>query len=172
MASLQPGARVFFEAVAQLVPSAGFTSGPLKRLRVDQAIANGTGTNQAQNLHYSMRNLTASASETIDLQTIPNANGNALAAVDVVVFIVKAADTNGANIRLDDSPANPWTALFSSSGATDNAQLDIAPGACVPVLAFVDGSYPVSGSSKAFQVTNTDGAAAADYELFILTRDA
>lgn len=171
--ALQPGARVKLDIFAQLAALSGYKGGPYcDTPSVDQAFGSGSGSNQAENLHCSARNLAASTSETINLETIPNGNGVGLGAAEVVVFIIQAAVANTSNIRVDDSPATPWLALLSSSGATDDAQLDIAPGCTVALIAPPDGSYPVNAGSRSFDVTNLDGANAADYTLFVLTRDS
>lgn len=168
--AIQPGAVFQLFTRAQLTALAGYGAGPDGEIKIDEEFGSGSGDNLAENLHASSRNLGASANETIDLQTILNGNGAALNAAQVVVFIIKAAATNTGTLRIDDSSTNPWSALLSSSGATDDARLDIAPGACLALVSTGNATYPVSGTSKTFVVTNTV-AAAATYELFVLTRD-
>ena len=40
------------------------------------------------------------------------------------------------------------------------------------MVGLLDGSYPETAGSRSFDVTNLDGANAADYTLLIITRDA
>ncbi len=170
--ALRPGAFSAIDLFAQLTGLRDYGAGPSGEMKSKTRYASGTGDRQAENLFFDERTLVGGASETLDLTTILNGNDQALGAAEVAVFGIQTNATNPAGVRMDDSPANPWTAFLSSSGATDDAQLDFPPGVTMAFDAPLDGSYAVNAGSRAFQMTNLDGGTDAIYRIFILTRDS
>ena len=157
---------------SQLAPDGDSTGGSVAQVLVDLFMANGVGANQADGLFHDSRDLVASANEDIDLQLIQDENKNALAALQVVLLIIQAPSTNQGTIRMRDSAATPWLSFLSSSGATDDAQADIIPGAFVVVGCPVAAAYAVAGGNKIINFINLDGANTNTYVLTILTRSA
>lgn len=140
---------------------AGDYAGKLRgQILTDRSFAEGTTTNKADKWWFDDATVTGSGTNSVDLQTQVGAGGSAMGLVDVRVFALKAPTTNGADLRITPNATNGWTALFSSSGATDDPQIDVAPGTTLILLAPVDNAYPVSATDKVFDITNLDGSAA------------
>jgi hypothetical protein len=168
--ALTAGTQAFLRLYAQQAANPSYGAGGDAEVRVEVEYGSGAGDRLAEALHFSSRTLAGAAAESIDLTTILDANGDALAAAQVMIFCLEADESNVDAVRLDvgNAVANSWTALVSASGAVDQARLDIQPGAVVPLISWKNGAYPVSGTSKVVQVTNLDATTDATYRLFVL----
>ena len=169
MALAKP-ARVFASLDSQLLPNGDEGGGKTAEVLLDLLLANGTGDNQADGQLFDSRTLVASANEDIDLQLILDGNNLALAAAEVVILIIQTPATNLGTIRMRDSAATPWISFLSSSGATDDAQLDFPPGVTMLLAAPVDGTYAVAGGNKIINFINLDGVNSNTYIITVLPR--
>ncbi len=165
-------ATILLKLFAQLRPDGDEGGGSITEVNYDRRLNNGTGDAQANQTVIDRRTLGAGSTETIDWTTFTDGNGNALNAVEVVFWGIEADVANGAGIQCDDSTANPWTSFFRSSGATDNGEIEILPGGIVFAGTTADPAYPVAAGNRDFLVTNLDGANAATYTIFAVTRSA
>ncbi|NRA03739.1 MAG: hypothetical protein HRU00_14165 [Myxococcales bacterium] len=170
--ALSPQTRIALSLFAQLTPNGDEGGGKIAELDFDVVWASGTGTSQADDMYQDSRTLVASANEDIDLQTITNGNGVAMASAEVVAIAIETPQTNAGTIRLRDSATNPWISFLSSSGATDDAQLDFPPGATMVLAAPLDGSYAVAAGNKTLNFINLDGSNSNVYKLTLITRSA
>ncbi|MEO0602309.1 MAG: hypothetical protein AAF211_12780 [Myxococcota bacterium] len=161
------GTRFLLDLFSVLETPGDGSGGPVGHLTIDEAFANGTGNRQADGRLFDVRTLAASAVETINLQTILDENGQALNAAEVVVFVLKAAETNGGNLRIDTGLTDPWTDLLGATG-----QHDLRPGAALVLFSTADGAYPITSAARTFDVENLDGAAVASYTLYALVRQS
>lgn len=163
---------LLFKWLAQLTPDGDEGGGPIIEFGFDEALASGNSARQALIPFKTIRPLGAGASETINLQGLTDANGVAMTVAEVVLFVVSVPESALAGILLDDSPASPWIALFSSSAVTDDGQLTCIPGGFIIAMCVLDPAYPVTAGSRQFLVTNLDGANGVSYTLGLLTRAA
>lgn len=170
--ALDPVTQLLLLFKATLKPNGDEEGGQVLQVGIDELLANGTGTRQANDGLKDIRVLGAGATETVNWSTLTNANGDTISPAEIVVFGIMADAANGAGIQLDDSPGSPWLSFFRSSGATDNAELEVLPGGFLFAGTVLDPAYATSGGNDAFLVTNLDGSASATYTLFALTRDA
>ena len=170
--ALSPQTRIAVSLLAQLIPNGDEGGGKISQVGFDVTWASGTGTSQADDTYQDSRTLAASANEDIDLQTIVNGNGIALAAVEIAAIMIELPQANAGNLQLNDSATNPWLSWITSSGATDDATMILAPGSIHIMVAPIDGSYAVSGSNKVLNFLNLDGSNSNTYKLTLVTRSA
>ena len=164
--------QILFTFLTQLRPTGDEEGGPLVEIQIDERLTNGSAAGQATHPIKEVRTLAAGASETIDWTTIVDGNGDAINAAEVVFWGIIADPGNGAGIQIDDTPANPWSSFIRSTGATDDAQIEIPPAGFIIAGTVADPAYAVAAGNRAFQVTNLDGANAATYTIFAATRIA
>jgi len=112
------------------------------------------------------RTLGGSANEDLDLQALLDANGQALAAVEVVGLVFKADPANTSAIHVLPGLATPWLAWLQAGSV-----MVLAPGAVVALGSTADGAYPVTGGAKSINVDNQD-AGNGSYSIWALTRSA
>lgn len=170
--SMSPGALIDILLKGQLVPAGDESGGAVCEFSLSERLASGTGLRQADNPHIDVRTLAASASETIDLQGLTNANGATPTVAEVVAILLYADPANVGNLRIDDSPASNWSSLFTSSGGTDDAQLTLPPGAFILAGCVQAAAYAVDAGNRQFLVENLDGSNAGSYTIFLFTRAA
>ena len=160
--------RAKLDISAILAAAGDLSDGQRAKAEFDTLWGNGTGSNQAESMYYDVRSLAASATENADLQTVTDANGVAIALVDVRMFLVQCPSTNTAGIKFYPGASNGWTALNASSGATDDPETTIMPGATYLVHAPVDASYAVSASNKVLTFENLSGSDANTYTILAI----
>lgn len=158
-------ARFKLHVLSQLAPAGDHSGGAIGETTIDESYGNGTGDRQADAELYDVRALAASGSETLNLQTILDANGVALGAAEVVALVIKAAETNGDTLTIEPSAAEPWNLLVGAAGAHA-----LRPGASLVLQSVNDGDYPVGASNRQIDVTNDDAGAAASYTLHVIVR--
>lgn len=170
--ALSPLTKIFVAIFAQLTPDGDNSGGKIAEVSVDLGWSSGSGDNQADGVFHDSRTLIASATETIDLQTILDGNGNALGAAEIAALIIECPQSNQGDIQMDDSAATPWLAWLASSGATDDATLTLKPGVSQILVAPLDGSYPVSAGAKLINFVNLDGANPNTYTITAIVRQS
>ena len=131
---------------------------------VNQALANGTGANQAEVIYKDNRTLAAGASDTIDLHggTFKDAFGNGIVLSKVLALVIKNAGGSSGTLTVGDAATNAWAAAL---GATGTVIVDIG-GALVLIAPSATG-YPVSSASFELKVLN-NGAGNSTYDILVI----
>jgi hypothetical protein len=138
----------------------------------DRIIDTGTGSYQADRVaKMADESLAGSANVDVDLSALLGPDGASIAAVECVWLELSAGVANAAAIQIIPSASNGWTALLSSSGATDDARLTLSPGAKIRLYAPIDGGYVFTGSDKSINLLNLGGSAVT-YSITMLGRSA
>ena len=159
-------ATFLLKARASLAASGDYGGGQTANLDYNKQYASGTAASQGDGLLLDTRTLAGTTAEDLDLQSLLDANGAALAAVEVVCLVLTADAANGDAIWVKPSVSNGWTAWMQSGSV-----LTLEAGAAMSLGSTADGAYPVSGSSKAINLDNQDSGAAT-YQIWALTRSA
>jgi hypothetical protein len=158
-------ARFKLHVLSQLAPAGDHSGGAIGETTIDESYGSGTGDRQADAELYDVRSLAASGSETLNLQTILDANGVALGAAEVVDFVITADPANGDTLTIEPSAAEPWNDLLGAAG-----EHALKPGASLVLHSTQDGDYPITAGNRQIDVTNDDGAAGASYTLHVIVR--
>lgn len=133
------------------------------------AVTDGTAANKADLVFRDQRSLNASTSEDLDLAGgLTSAYGAAITFVKVKMLYVKAKSTNGANIVVGGAAANQFINWVGD--ATD--KVVIPPSGCLMVAAPIDGWAVTANTGDILKIENTDGAAAATYDIIIVGTSA
>lgn len=165
-------ATIKFDISAILAALGELSDGPRGVLGVDERWGNGSGGQAVQTMYYDQRSLAGGANEDIDLKTDLDGNNVALAMVEARVFIIQCPGTNSNGIQMTPSTVDGWDTFLSASGATDDPQITVQPGATVILIAPKDGSYAVAASNDSVNFLNLDGAGANTYTLMVLGTQA
>jgi hypothetical protein len=133
-------------------------------------IASGTGANQADLVWSDQRTLTTGASEELDLSgSLVDAFGTTLAFARIKALVIYAATGNGALIQVGGSAANGFVNWVAS--ATDI--INVRAGGTFALIAPDATAYAVTaGTGDLLKITNTDGGAAAIYDIYIIGASA
>lgn len=156
------GTRARLELRSTAAPPGDYQGGAVVERLVDLLLGSGTGANQADVLYSDYRAL-ASTNEDLDLKTITDAFGVALALVEVVAIMIEAPSTNSGNIILEPGASNGWAAMFGVAG------LVLLPGASALITCPGAAAYAVGASTKVLNVENTG---TGGYTLTIVGRTA
>jgi hypothetical protein len=128
------------------------------------ALAAGTGANQiSQQWHSAARVLTASSSETLDVQagTLKNAFGTVLAFTKIKVVYVKAAAVNTNDVLVGGQGANSWIGAFN----TTTSVLKVKPGGVFLWIApDVNGGAVAAGDL--LKVANSSSGTSVTYDVY------
>ena len=155
----------FFGALAPL-GDAGGTGGTAEVL-LDSRFSTGTGANQCDRMYHDTRTLTGSANEDLDLTTLLDANGVAIALVDVTLIIIEAASTNAGTIDVAPGAANGFDLIWDGTSPL----LHLLPGATVMFECPTDPAWVVDGTHKVLNFLNLVGTS-VDYTLTVCGRSA
>ena len=133
-------------------------------------ISSGTGANQADMLWYGQRTLAASTSEDLDLAgSLSDSFGTTLTFARVKAIVIYAASTNGALIQVGGAAANGFVNWVAS--ATDI--INVRAGGTFAMIAPDATAYAVTaGTGDLLKIANTDGAASATYDIYIIGASA
>jgi len=133
-------------------------------------IVNGTGANQADLMWHDQRTLGTSATENIDLAgSLSTPFGAAATFARIKGIIIYAATTNGALIQVGGAAANGFINWVAS--ATDIIQ--VRAGGTFSLTAPDATAYAVTaGTGDILKITNTDGAASATYDIYLIGASA
>lgn len=167
--AIAPRARILFELLSVLLPAGdGGGGSTISTPKVDEAWGSGTGVRQVEDQFGDIRTLAGGANEDIDLQVVQNENGDAIALTAARLIVIQADPANGAGIRVStDAAVTGFTAWLSSSGATDDPQLDIPPGGTEISIAPTT-AHVVAAGAKTINIENLDGANPATYTIAVL----
>jgi len=133
-------------------------------------ITNGTGANQADLIWHAQRTLAASTSEDLDLSgTLTDAFGAVVAFARVKAIIVSSAAANGALIQVGGAATNQ----FVNWVADASDMIQIRAGGFMMLAAPDATAYAVTAATgDLLTINNTDGAAAATYDIYIIGASA
>lgn len=139
-------------------------------LQVDwsQTLSNGTGAAQASQVWSDTRQLSASASENLDLAaSLTNAFGVTLTFTKVKLLLVRARSTNNAanNVNVSRGSSNGVPVFLAASDG-----VPLQPGA---IFLFFDptGVTVTAGTGDILTIANSAGTNAVDYDIVIIGTD-
>jgi hypothetical protein len=159
--------RLHLEAVQ--TANTGYEGGTRAELDVDLLLSSGTTAGKADLKHSSIRSVSASSNEDIDLRALTDGQGNTLTGLTEVVVLAIVADAgNGGALHVKPSASNGWLGVLADASDV----LKVQPGAFVVLGCSADGAYPVGASTKSINVANQDSGAAASYQLIVIGRSA
>lgn len=123
----------------------------------------GTGADQANAAWADSRTLSASASETLDLQSLTNGLGQTVTFTKIK-WLLFVNTTTGSGAVVGGAAANVWAAHVG-----DDTDTNTVPAAGILLLAD-NGStgYAVDATNKNLKILNSSGAASLTYDLFIV----
>lgn len=151
--------RMALEATFQ--PASPYEGGTVLSLVSERQIGHGTGAYQADKAYRATLSVGTGGSE-IDLQTAVDAYGAAISFDEVVAFAFAAAEDNTAAVNVTGGASNAWEAILLATGDG----LKLPPGARIQYEAPLDGSLPVTGSTKTIKFAAASGTQSVDV-LFI-----
>ena len=158
-------ARIKIDAAA--AAPAGYAAPARASVDVLKILGAGTGADQIDKVYSATRQISGSGNEDLDLTTLTDAAGAALALAEVVLLYISNPATNGGDFRIQPGASNGWTAL--QSGSTDH--VTIKPGTSLCLICTPAAAYAVAGGSKTLNVANQSGSAQS-YEILVLGRSA
>lgn len=156
------GTRIRAGIRSVLAPSGDYQGGAAVDQFVDLAVGSGTAANQADVLWSDLRTLTTTA-EDLDLQTLTDANGTALALAEVMAIMIEVGASNSSNLVLEPGASNGWAAMFGTAG------LILRPGSTFLVACPTNPAWAVGASTK---VLNVENLGTGSYRITILGRSA
>lgn len=132
-----------------------------------QLFSSGTGANQANALYQSQRTLSASATETLDLNaSLTDDFGQSVTCTKLRALVVRAAAANTNNVLVGGG-STTITSL-TTTGVLDKG-LVVRPGGSL-VWTFPDatGAALTAGSSDVLQVANSAGSSSVTYDVIVV----
>lgn len=160
------GTRFNFALFSALAAGGDYDGAAVVDRQVSGRLANGTDAGEADKLFSDLRSLAGAADEDLDLTTLTDAFGAALALVEVVGVMIEVGASNNGNLVLSPGASNGWAALVGASST-----LILRPGATAVFMATGNPAWAVSGSAKVLNVENL-GAGTGTYRITLLGRSA
>jgi hypothetical protein len=133
-------------------------------------VANGTGANQADLIWHDQRTLSSGANEELDLAgSLVDAFGTTLTFARIKAIVIYAASDNGALIQVGGAASNGFINWVADS--TDI--INVRAGGTFALIAPDATAYAVTaGTGDLLKITNSDGAAAATYDIYLIGASA
>jgi hypothetical protein len=158
--------KLTINARADLAATDGFVT-PTAKIALDfsTALADGTGTGQANAVHSERYTLAPSGTQVIDLSAITDDLGQSVAFTAIKFIAVKAASANAANVTLKPNTTEGWIAPFNA--AADTLKL-AAGGFTVLANPATTGWAVVNNTTDKLLLTNTSGAASVEIDIVIV----
>lgn len=131
-------------------------------------VAGSSGALAVDRMFFDQRNLSASATEDLDLvgTTLTDLSGTAMAFAKIKAIGFKALSTNTNNVVIGAAASNAWTGLLNSTGT-----ITLRPGAAF-VLAVgatdATGYSTTASTGDLLKVANSGGTTGVDYQIAIL----
>jgi hypothetical protein len=129
------------------------------------ALANGTGSGQANLLFADQRTIAASSSENLDLAgvlTDPFGNTLTFAAIKVIRICASSANTN--NVLVGGAASNTFLGMFDD--ATDIIR--VKPGGCFLWIAPQTGATVTASTGDILKIANSSSGTGVTYDVTIL----
>lgn len=135
-----------------------------------RSLADGTSANQADIVYTASDSVTASGTDNIDLAgSLSDAFGNTLTYVEIVgLVVVNKNTTSGDTIDVTPGASNGISTIL---GGTDPT-IEVGPGGVLVLFSPVDGYGVTAGTHDILSITETGGANAVTYDIYILGRTA
>jgi hypothetical protein len=153
---------------AQLIPA---TLGLSSTLALTKSVdfATGTGSGQADLLHFSTRILAASASEDLNFfdGSLKQPDGSPFAALSIKELYIRAADANTNEVVIGGASSNVWVGPFKD--ASD--KIGVLPKAFQPFLHPSIG-WTVSNTVKLLKIANGGAGTPVTYDLVLIGSSA
>lgn len=151
--------------------SAENTDGPVRhrfddRDRSEYRFEDGVNAGQADLVWSDRRQVSASATDAIDLTDLTDRFGNAISFAEVTAILVYNRSSTAADIlEIGPDTTDGWTAPWDSG-----SRAKINPGG--RYYRDNDGGWLVQAASKVLDIVETGGASAVDYDIIIVGRSA
>jgi hypothetical protein len=156
-------ARFYLRALHTLAPAGDAGGGAVGEVVIDKWFASGTGDNQIDKPFYDVRTVSSSSNEDLDLTTITDENGVALAAAEVALVVIVASDDNTVDLTFSFDDANGWNSMVTGD-------IVLGAGEFFVLGAPKNGGPAVSGSVKL--INAAAGAADSTYTVLVWARSA
>lgn len=150
-----------------------YSDGPTRTRNVIVArMLPGTGNNQVARLYAEdsgdsgTTTIAASGTQSLDLQTLTDARGNALSLSDVALLVIEhKAASAASSISVQANAANGWTNFIGTA-----ANLTLPAGAVLALYVPTAAALAVGGTNKVLDLINDDGSNAAEYRFEVWGR--
>lgn len=153
MATILGSLKVILELIQR--PTTPYEGGLRVETNIDKRIGSGTTTGLVDKLYSRATGLATGANEDLDLQTLTDREGTAIALVDVRYLEIHNPSTNDGNLEFKGGAANGWCG--AGFGITKDASdiVQIQPGTSLILDALsTDGKYVVDATHKVINVKN------------------
>jgi hypothetical protein len=131
-------------------------------------LLDGTGTSLADLVWSDTRILTASATETHDLDALTDPLGVAINFAKIKAIIIKAASGNTNSVIVGAAASNQFLGPLGGSAHT----LTIPPGGAIMLLAPISGWATANGSTDLLKIANSAGSTSVTYDIIIVGTSA
>lgn len=133
---------------------------------VANSLTNGTGANQANQVHTSRRTIPASSNESLDLAGgLNNAFGTALNFTAIKAIVISAAATNTNDVVIGGAATNGFNSWAGS--ATDTVK--VKPGGLFVIAAPTAAGYPVTATTAdLLKIANSGAGSGVTYDIVII----
>lgn len=133
-------------------------------------ITNGTGANQANTVFSDTRTLTASASETIDLNggTLEDRVCDPINLTALKFLVIRSHAANPGDLLVGPNSSNGFAAPFNAAGD----RIRVKPGGMLVLVAPDATGYAVTSSTDLLYIENGSGAGSATYDIVFSGVDA
>jgi hypothetical protein len=162
--SLNSSVKVSVEAVLDVAADIGTARHNVAEA-FETILKDGTAINQANQLFTDKRNVALSTTDTLDLAgTLVNNLGQTVTLTKVKGLIIKSAAANGSTLTVGGN-VNAFADWLGAATHT----VKIRPGGVLCLMAPDATAYAVTaGTGDLLDITNDDGAAAADYDIVVI----
>ena len=134
-------------------------------LSYSASLESGTGTGQANGVHSDRYTIAASGTQVIDLSSITDDLGQAVALAAVKLIVIRAASGNAADVTVKPNGTGGFIAPFNAAADT----LKLAPGGAIVLANPAAAGWTVTATTAdKLLLTNTSGAAAATVDVMIV----
>jgi hypothetical protein len=165
------GSRLKVSAIADLTSALDLATGsvPLSLVR-EIALANGTGSGQADKIFHDKRTLTASSSENLDLAgVLTDAYGQTITFARVKALIISAAPANVNNVVVGGHATAAWATWVADP--TD--KVIVRPGGVLALAASDATAYAVTATTAdMLTVANSGAGSSVTYDIVIIGASA
>jgi hypothetical protein len=131
----------------------------------ETALANGTGSSQADLLFADQRTIAASDNEDLDLAgSLTDPLGSTLTFAAVKAIYIKAAAGNTNDVQVSPASSNGFLGPFAD--ASD--QIDLPPGGALLLTAPADGWTVTGGTGDLLNVANSGAGTSVTYDIVVV----
>lgn len=163
-------ARLSIIATAALAATRGFVTPQANaELSYSASLESGTGTGQANGVLSDRYTIAASGTQVINLSSITDDLGQAVALAAVKLMVIRGASGNAADVTVKPNGSGGFIAPFNAAADT----LKLAPGGCIVLANPAAAGWTVTATTAdKLLLTNTSGSAAATVDVMIVGQGA